>query len=158
MASSCWVPDPNKKEYKNWLNVGRAILTTQKGVGSLLQSHIERLHQSLLLIPRLMNCGPCICIGMTSKNCVPCICIRNRVSLKIFAFRGFIVPYVCIYIYSDCTVIVVLSKTQKPGFWILSEAHLFRCIMYCFLITNLFYLYSTLHIVRLLSVYLLCKY
>ena len=106
MASSCWVPDLNKKEYKNWLTVGRAILTTQKGVASLIQLHIERLHQSLLLIPRLMNCGPCICTGMTSKNCVPCICIRNRVSISSM--------YVLILIVH--AVIVVLSKTQKSGF------------------------------------------
>ena len=81
MASSCWVPDPNKKEYKNWLNVGRAILTTQKGVAPLIQLHIESWHQSLLLIPRLSSCGPCICTSMTSTNCVPCRC--NKVSFSI---------------------------------------------------------------------------
>ena len=82
MASSCWVPDPNKKEYKNWLTVGRAILTTQKGVAPLTQLHIESWHRSLLLIPRLSSCGPCICTSMTSTNCVPCRCIKVSFPVK----------------------------------------------------------------------------
>ena len=87
---SCWVPDPNKKEYKNWLNVGRAILTTQKGVAPLIQLHIESWHQSLLLTPRLSGCGPCICTSMTSTNCVPCRCTKVSSPFKAYIKHSYL--------------------------------------------------------------------
>ena len=78
MACGGWVTDKDKREHKDWLQVGQGILITKSGISPLIQYEIEAWHRNLVAHPPLSTCGPCICVPGAPRNCVPCKCNPRR--------------------------------------------------------------------------------
>ena len=78
MACGGWVKHMDKREHKDWLQVGRGILITKSGIAQFIQNELAAWQQGLVAHPPLSTCGPCTCVPGAPLNCVPCRCSPRR--------------------------------------------------------------------------------
>ena len=77
MACGGWAIDLNKREHKNWLEVGCGTKITKNAIAPLIQNKMEAWHQGLITNPPLSPCKPCTCVPGAPVRCTckPCICV-----------------------------------------------------------------------------------
>lgn len=66
-----WTAELDKKEHKNWVTVGCALIITKNGITPLIQRRLDAWYQSLISSPPLHSLSPCTCAGHSSK-CATC--------------------------------------------------------------------------------------